>query len=239
MKIQAHRGASKERPENTMAAFRRAVDLQADGIELDVHKVRDGALIVSHDASMLRCMGEEKNIYDLTGEQIRAYSAGKKFSPRYEAERAPYLTEVLELVRETSLFLNIEIKAEHLLTGIELDVMQLLRRYDMQKRSIISSYRHDILREIKRCDSGFRVGALYDDMRGTDPVQYAVFYEFDAIHPYFPTVEETLVSRCHAQGIQVNPFTVDRPEDIRHMMQIGVDSVITNDVAIAKRVLQK
>lgn len=234
-RIQAHRGASAERPENTMAAFRRAVELGADGIELDVHLLRDGVLAVHHDAVLGRCeTGLEGSIYHYTMEELRTADAGGKFDGSYAGERIPDFQEVLELLAPTSLVLNVEIKAgTGFLTEVGEKTVQLLREYGMEKRCILSSFNHAVLLDIKQKHPDLPVGALYSEDYGLDMVDYARRYGFDALHSDYRLVDANLVERAHAAGIAVNVWTVDAPADIRRMFQIGVDTVISNDPAQA------
>lgn len=235
MKIQAHRGASCERPENTLSAFRRAVKLGADGIELDVHKVADGSIIVFHDTNLKRCIGVDRNIYELTGEQIRAYNFRAVYGSSYKHEHVPYLFEVLNLLSDKDIFINVEIKANSTDSQIEFDVLQILYDYRIESRCMISSFNHDILKSIKKIDSAIKVGALYHSAYTWSPAQYAVEHGFDAMHPQFESITPEMVAECHTKGILVNAYTVDRPSDMKRMMEYGVDSIITNDVAIAKK----
>ena len=110
-RIHAHRGASAERPENTMAAFRRAKEMNAYGIEMDVHLLNDGTLAVHHDTDLGRCDNAEGRITSFDYNTIRSFSVGEKFSSEYKDEKIPYFTELLEFLQENPIFLNCEIKS--------------------------------------------------------------------------------------------------------------------------------
>ncbi len=109
--IEAHRGDSSNAPENTLAAFKAAIDLRAPWIELDVHPTRDGALVVIHDDTVERTTGAAGAVCDLGLAEIQKLDAGSWFSPRFAGERIPQLAEVFELVAPSATRLNIEIKA--------------------------------------------------------------------------------------------------------------------------------
>ncbi|MDF2821040.1 MAG: glpQ [Clostridiales bacterium] len=231
VKILAHRGASKERPENTMSAFKRAAEVGADGIELDVHLLCDGSLVVHHDSKLGRCENVKGNIYDFSKENIKSFSVGDWFSRKYEKEFIPYFIEVLEFLKGNNLFLNVEIKSDGIfMNNIADEVVSLLEKYNMINRCIISSFNHFILKEIKEKYPRYRVGILYSDSFCYDVVDYCKAHKFDAIHPNFREVDKNLVKLCHANGILVNVWTVDSYGDFLRMKEYGVDTVITNDV---------
>ena len=239
-KIQAHRGASKERPENTLAAFKRAIELNADGIELDVHLLKDGTLAVHHDGNLGRCEEPLNSIYDYDSQSIKSFSVGNKFDKRFKEERIPLLEEVLELLSGSTVLLNVEIKSENgFITDIQDRVVKLLNKYNMSMRSIISSFNHFILADIKDKYPEYKVGILYGVPYYRDIISYCRKFNFDAVHPHFGGIDEKFVSDCHKNGIMVNAWTVDTPLDIARISAYGVDYIITNDVAAAKDTINK
>ena len=238
VKIQAHRGASKIRPENTLCAFQKAIDLHADGIELDVYLISDGSLVVHHDTQLKRCGGDGQNIYDMDADSLRGIDVGAYFGSAYKHERIPFLREVLELLRGTDLLLNVEIKkAVDFLTPVVEKVVGLMDEYQMRERCILSSFHHDLLAEIKQTHPDYRVGALYSEPpRGLDIVSYCKQYGFDAIHPWHQRLSGQLVEACHQNGIAVNAWTADDPDAIERLLSLSVDTIITNDVETAMQV---
>lgn len=232
--IQAHRGASKERPENTMAAFRRAEELHADGIEMDVHLLPDGSLAVHHDDQLGRTVNGTGSIYGYTFAQLRELSAGAGFSPAYRDERVPSFRELLEFLKGNDLVLNVEIKTNTgFLTGVEDAVVDMLREYRMEGRCIISSFNHFVLANIKKRAPELPVGALYGFTLGKDMAEYAAANGFNALHADYHLVDRALVEKAHSLGIAVNVWTVDQPADIRRMLELHVDNIISNDAALA------
>lgn len=239
VKIQAHRGASKERPENTMSAFKHALKLDADGIELDVHMLHDGSLVVHHDAVLGRCENAQGSIYDYTKDNIKSFSVGAKFSKEYKSEVTAFFYEVLDFLKGNDMFLNVEIKAEGgFVSHVGDEVVKLLYDYNMADRCIISSFNHYILKDIKYWHPKYKVGILYGDAGGYDVIAYCKRYKFDAIHPHYNSVNKELVELCHKNNILVNVWTVDLPADISKMIELGADTIITNDVASAKKINQ-
>lgn len=237
-KIHAHRGASKERPENTMAAFRRAKEMNAYGIEMDVHLLNDGTLVVHHDGDLGRCDNAEGRITEFDKDSIRSFSAGEKFSPEYKDEKIPYFSELLEYLQQNPMFLNCEIKAlEENVDKVAVPVLEMLEKYNMADKCIISCFAADVLDEIKQKYPQYKVGWLTDGKM--ERLDYCIEHHFDAVHPYFPEITPEYVKYAHDHNILVNVWTVDEAEDIRRMKECGVDVVISNDVATAQEVLGK
>ncbi len=232
--ITAHRGASNQAPENTMPAFRRALELGADGIELDVHMSADGRLVVIHDETVDRTSNGKGLVKDKTLAELKELDFGSWFSEGFRGEKIPELEDVLELLSDRDVLLNIEIKNGPVFyPGIETAVADALQKYGMTDRTIISSFNHYTLVEIRRYNPGIRTAPLY--MAGLyKPWDYARSIGASAIHPLFYNIVPEVVKGCRENNISVNPFTVDRPEHIRAVAEAGVDGIITNvpDVAI-------
>lgn len=224
----AHRGASAYAPENTMAAFSKALSLGAGGIELDVQLSRDGHVVVIHDEKVDRTSNGKGWIKDLTLEELKKLDFGSWFSPEFRNERIPALEQVMELLESWDGLLNIEIKSGPVLyQGLEEKVIGLTRKCDMAERVIISSFNHYSLVEVKRLAPEMKTGILY--MEGlVEPWEYAKRINANAIHPLFYNIIPELMEGCKKHGIAVNPFTVDQPDMIRNMAAAGVDGIITN-----------
>src|SRR5690606_20002442 len=155
--IIAHRGASDQAPETTMAAFRRALDIGADGIELDVHMSADGRLVVIHDETVDRTSNGKGLVKDKTLAELKELDFGSWFSEGFRGEKIPELEDVLELLSDRDVLLNIEIKNGPVFyPGIETAVADALQKYGMTDRTIISSFNHYTLVEIRRYDPGIR-----------------------------------------------------------------------------------
>ena len=233
-RIQAHRGASCERPENTLSAFRRAIELGAGGIELDVHLLPDGELVVHHDDRLGRCEPEaEGSLYHNTADQLARINAGGRFSPQW-TDGISRFSEVLDLIAPSGLYLNVEIKANTgFLNDIAARTIAMLRDYGMEGRSIISSFNHFVLKQVRQLAPEMPTGVLYSDTYGQDMVAYACRHGFQALPGDYHLVVERVVTAAHAAGLEVNVWTVDEPEDIRHQLSLGVDNLISNNPALA------
>lgn len=237
-RIFAHRGASADFPENTMAAFREAIRQGAEGIELDVHMTRDGRVVVMHDETLRRTTGEEGRIIDHTYDQLRRFNAKYHFD-NVEFEPIPLLEEVLELVADTRLELNIELKNTFIqYEGIEETVARLVRNYAMEGRVVISSFNHYSLVAMHRVAPELKTAILYTAAL-VDPWEYAKRIGSHGLHPHFLSVRPFIVEGAHKAGIAVRPYTVDHPDEMRRLIQCGCDAIITNKPALLKRVREE
>ncbi len=237
--IIAHRGASKQAPENTMAAFRRALELGADGIELDVHLTSDGYLAVIHDEMLDRTSNGKGLVRDRTLAELKELDFGSWFSKDFSGERIPELNEVLRLLSDWDGLLNIEIKNGPVFyPGIEKAVADAVRKYKRLNRTIISSFNHYSLVDIRKYEPGIKTAPLY--MAGIyQPWEYARSIGASAIHPLFYNIVPEVMLGCKQNNIMVNPFTVDQPEHIKAMAAAGVDGIITDVPDIALKIVKE
>lgn len=226
-RIVAHRGASLVRPENTLAAFAAALDMGADGIELDLQMTRDGELVVLHDETLDRTTTGKGYLQAHTAEEVRGCDAGSWFSPRFGGEKVPFLWEVLELVRGKGILLNIELKNGIVpYRGMEEKLISLLADYPEQE-VLVSSFNHYSLKLIKQLQPGMQCGALY--VAGfLEPWRYAAHWGFEALHPIYLNIIPELLTGCRQAGIRLFPWTVDDNETLGRLAASGVDGIITN-----------
>lgn len=226
--VWAHRGASGAYPENTLLAFEKAIEMGADGIELDVHMTRDGVVVVAHDEAVDRASDGTGRIIDQDFVGLRRLDFSR-VKPGQAPQRIPTLGEVLELLRPTHLSLNIELKTGIVLyEGIEALTLKEVKAAGMGERTIYSSFNHYALKTVQAIDPVARIGLLYQEPL-IDPWRYAAYAGASAIHPYYPTLQVPgLVAACRGAGIAVHPWTVDEPAHLAWMFQLGVDAVITN-----------
>lgn len=237
--IIAHRGASKQAPENTMAAFRKALELGAGGIELDVHLSSDGHLVVTHDEKVDRTSNGKGLVRDKSLAELRLLDFGSWFSTEFKDEKIPELKEVLKLVAGWDGLLNIEIKNGPIFyPGIEKAVADEVEKYKLTNRTIISSFNHYSLVEIRKINPEIKTAPLY--MAGLyEPWEYAKRMGACAIHPLFYSIVPEVMMGCKLSGIKVNPYTVDQPEYIKAMVTAGVDGIITNVPDIALNIVRE
>jgi glycerophosphoryl diester phosphodiesterase len=239
----AHRGDSTRAPENTLDAFRRAVEAGAGGLELDVHLTRDGQVVVIHDPTLERTTGGSGSLATTTLEALRAMDAGYGFSLdeghtypyRGKGLRVPTLAEVLEEFPDAAI--NIDIKEiQH---GDEAAVLEVLRRADAEERTLVASKYHAAVRRVRKLSGGRvstgaskrEVGTFYllSKLRleglltpDYDALQVPVYYGRLAL------VTRRFVEAAHARGVRVDAWTVNDPAEMHRLLDLGVDVVMTD-----------
>lgn len=231
-KIWAHRGASAHAPENTLPAFALAQQLGADGIELDVQLSKDGVPVVIHDERIDRVSDGVGSVRDYTLEELRGFNMNKQF-PAYGRLVIPTLSDVYDLVKESDMMINLELKNSVVFyEGLEETVLDLARKKGLEDRIIYSSFNHYSMRKMKSLLPSARVAFLYADGI-LDAAEYARQNGAFAIHPSLKNMEYPdvdVVRECHGRNVRVHVWTVNEEPDIERMKDIGVDAVITNYV---------
>lgn len=235
----AHRGASAYAPENTMASFKKALEIGAGGIELDVQLSRDGHLVVIHDEMLDRTSNGKGWVKDKSLEELKSLDFGSWHSAGCAGEKIPLLEEVMELLKDKDILLDIEIKSGVVLyQGIEEKTADMIMKYNMADRVIVSSFNHYSLAWLKKIQPVIKTGILY--VAGLyEPWKYAASVGACAIHPLFYNIHPEIMTGCKQNGILVNPYTVDQPEMIQKVALAGVDGIITNVPDTALKVLDE
>ncbi|MCL6457692.1 MAG: glycerophosphodiester phosphodiesterase [Gorillibacterium sp.] len=236
--IYAHRGASGDAPENTMAAFRLAVQQGADGIELDIQMSRDGQLVVIHDESLDRTTNGKGLVTHYTSAELQRLDASHRFE-QYRGESLPLLQEVLAYLAPTSLELNIELKNGLILyEGMEEKAIRLVKEYAMENRVVFSSFNHYSLVKLASLAPEIERGILYGEGL-YEPWNYAGSIQALALHAHYYSVYPEIVAGAHAAGSKIRPWTVNEDADLRRMIALGVDAVITNYPARMKAIQEE
>lgn len=152
-KVIAHRGASAYAPENTMTAFEKAIELGAQGLELDVQLSSDGKLVVIHDEKLDRTSNAKGWVKDKTLDELKSLDFGSWFSKAFAGEKIPLLDEVMELISAWDGILNIEIKSGVVIyPDIEQKVAAAISKFNMHDRIIVSSFNHYSLVNLRKID---------------------------------------------------------------------------------------
>lgn len=226
----AHRGASALAPENTLAAFRLALEQGCDGIELDIHRTRDGHLVVIHDHALGRTAAGRGLIRDLPLAVVKQADAGAWKGPRFAGERVPTLDETLALLLPAGILVFIELKAGSFhYPGIEADLLALLQRHDAVERVQVSSFDHWALKRLRELAPRLPLGMLYEG-NPLDPIGMARAIGATAIHPGWHFVSPDLVTAAHAAGLHVNVWTVNDPAVARQLQAAGVDGIMSDSL---------
>jgi len=231
----AHRGASGEAPENTLAAFDLALRQGAGGIELDVHLSSDGIAMVIHDPRLSRTTSGRGWVSEHRAGALRGLDAGSWFNRRfpdkareqYVGVKIPLLSEMLAWVRRHKVLAFVEIKPgrqSHL--GIEAKVLDDIERAGVRRLVTIISFHTASLRRVRQLDPRIPMGL--DVSRSLLAIRRVTSLAGNAILPHWAIATRRFIRRAHRQSLSVLPWTVDEPLRMERKIAEGVDGIITN-----------
>lgn len=227
--VWGHRGASAYAPENTLPAFDLARRMGAAGVELDVQLTADGRLVCIHDETLERTTTGTGPVGARTLDELRTLEASNGMAG-FDGVRIPTLDEVFELLAGTGLVVNVELKNSRVpYEGLEQAVLALVAEAGMTDRVVLSTFNHISLRTLHDLGAQPPTAMLFGEPLFR-PWRYAHKLHVTGINPpheYLRYVPST-VRKAHAAGLTVNPWTVNRPDDMRRMIDLGVDAIITN-----------
>jgi len=229
----AHRGASAYMPENTIVAFEKAIILGADAMELDVRLSKDKNLVVIHDDSVDRTTDGKGLVSELTLKELKELDAGSWFSKEFSGERIPTIEEVFKKFANRIRFC-IEIKA----LGVEETLVNLIKKYRIVKKTIITSFKYAGIKRIKALDPEIEVGFL------TQSVNNAIINDIFLIKAEricLPAayINSEIVQLIHGNNLKLQAFAVRPDEEIDRMVCLGIDAMTVNDPARLKDALFK
>ena len=236
----AHRGASSAAPPNTLSAVRKAYELGADGIEFDVRLSRDGVPVVIHDATIALPAGERVRVADLTLEGLKAIDVGSKFGPAHQGEQIPTLEELLTHARGR-LLLNLELKSTAILdTRLARAAAAEVQRVGLGSEMLVSSFNPFALLQTKRVAPHIPLGLLGSRAFPRPPLLslLGLLLTVKAVHPEHTTVDPLCVTRARRRGMRVHTWTVDDPAEMRRLIDLGVNGIITNVPDVLGELLQ-
>jgi glycerophosphoryl diester phosphodiesterase len=238
--IFAHRGASAQAPENTLAAFELALRHEADAIELDVKLCADGQVVVLHDQTVERTTDKQGDIRYMTLAALKELDAGSFFDIAFRNERIPTLEQVLVSFGHKT-FINIEL-TNYASPNDDLPerVVELVKRYRLEKQILFSSFNPRALRAVMQLLPEVPIGLLaLPGRRGWWARSWLgrMLVPYEALHPNIQDVNTRLVKSTHQRGHRINVYTVNQPEDMQRLFNLGVDGIFTDDPRLARQVL--
>lgn len=249
--VHGHRGARAVRPENTLPAFRYALERGVDVLELDMAVTSDGVVVISHDPHLLRtiCQGPEGGetaIHKLTFAQVRQWDCGALQNPDFPKQqpvpgtKVPTLDEVFDLAAANSVQFNIETKIDPKSPDLAPDpatfarlVVDLVRKHGLEKRVMVQSFDFRTLKEVRKLAPEIRLSALYS---GAPRSFVEIAQEAggggksaEIVSPQLKLVTREEVQAAHRAGIQVVPWTANTPGAWRQLADAQVDAIISDD----------
>lgn len=242
--VLAHRGANKVAPQNTLPAFQKAIDFNADGLETDVHLSADGHIVICHNYTIDETSNGVGRIDEMTLAQLKSYDFSSYFSKEFKGVSLPTLPELLDLTRNMKL-INIEIKPPQKDCDLVKKVVETIHEYGIAGNTIVSCFDPECIRLVKEMDSDVKTGLLYeDDELGNEIMTFGVAryckqLNADAAHPHRKLITHKDVIELHNLGIAVNPWTVNMEEEIIRFVNWGCDALISDVPDYCLRVLEE
>ena len=226
MLVIAHRGASGHAPENTLAAFKRAVGLGATFIETDLQLTRDSRFVAMHDGTVNRTTNGQGKVHDMTMAELRRLDAGSWFGSEFAGERIPTLDEILEFSKKHDVVFYLELKpggswgGEHALVGA-------LRESGEIPRAVVISFDADILARLRQIEPTLMTGLLYDGQI-EEPLKKALEVGARQLAVRSDLVTPALLKDARERDLQVVCWTVNHPAHIRMLMAAGLDGIMSD-----------
>ena len=239
MLVIAHRGASGHAPENTLAAFRRAIALGAAFIETDLQLSRDSRFVAIHDDTVNRTTNGQGKVHDLSLADLRRLDAGSWFGSEFAGERIPTLEEILEFSKKHDVVFYLELKpsgswgGEHALIGA-------LRESGEIARTVVISFDAGILGALRRIEPTLMTGLLFDGQIDK-PLERAVEIGARQLAVRSDLVTPALLTEARKKDLQVVCWTVNQPAHMRLLIEAGVDGIMSDypDRLVASRTKEK
>lgn len=244
MNIYAHRGNSGFFPENTLLSFKESLDLDIYGIELDVHKTKDGVIVVNHDETVERNFNGKGYIKKLTFDQIRSLDNNNQEFESNSQCKIPTLEEVLTLIKDTDFVLNIELKNNKVrYKNLEKDVIQMVKDFNMEDRVILSSFNARSLKKCNKIDPSIKTGYLinantFKRKSFKKILKTCIDYKCTYIHPSVDLVNKEFVEESQKRGLLVQVYTVNSITIMRKLIKLKVDGVFTNYPKIIRSIIE-
>lgn len=226
MWVVAHRGASGHAPENTLASFKKAVELGARFIETDLQLSRDARFVAIHDATLDRTTNGHGSVYNFTLSELRQLDAGSWFSSEFAGQRLPTMEEILRFAREHDVVFYLELKpcpawgAEHALVGA-------LRDAGEAARIVVMSFDGSTIAAVRRLEPNVMTGLLMD-VAVPGAVEHAVAVGARQLALHGSLVTPELLTQAKRRDIQVVVWTINHPAHMQALIEAGVDGIITD-----------
>ena len=226
MLVIAHRGASGYAPENTLAAFRRAIAMGATFIETDLQLSRDARFVAIHDATVNRTTNGQGKVHDLTLADLRKLDAGSWFGSEFAGERIPTLEEILEFAKKHDVVFYLELKPGGSWGG-EHALISALRESGEIARTVVISFDPEILISVRNIEPTLMTGFLFDG-KISDPLEKTIEIGARQIAVRGDLVSPRLLKEARARDLQLVCWTVNHPGHMRLLAEAGVDGIMSD-----------
>ena len=250
IEIIAHRGANNWAPENTISAIKKALELGADAIEVDVHLTKDNQLIIIHDEVLERTTNGTGNVADHTLVDLKQLDAGSWFSEDFKGEQLPTLQEVLKLINNKAMCL-IELKWSKgkPYVGIEEKVANEILRQNAVEWVIVQSFESSYLKQMNEYNPEIHLAKL---LTGSWQLPIPFYYDYkfhwgaytpphyiEQVNFYYKRATPTFINHLHKNGIKAGVFTLNSKSDMIKQGNMHIDCIITNDVELSQQIIKQ
>jgi glycerophosphoryl diester phosphodiesterase len=240
----AHRGISGRYPENTLLAFQRAIEAGTDWIETDVQTSTDDVVFISHDGTADRCTNGHGLFKDMSIAQVKELDAGSYMGAQFAGERIPTLEEALDFIDER-VRLCIEIKghttADNLRTAWE--TVSILKKRNYLQHVVVSSFNHEALRAVKTWEPLIATSLDPEPQDGSltpwELCQQVLAYNINAMQHTYQKITPELIEEAHHHGFSLWAWTVNDPDDMRHVVELGVDAIMTDYADVLRGIVDE
>jgi glycerophosphoryl diester phosphodiesterase len=237
--IFAHRGSSAYAPENTLAAFKLAIQHDADAIEFDTKLTRDGQVVVIHDQTVDRTTGASGRVGDLSLDEIRKLDAGSHFDIAFRGEPIPTLRDVFATIGDR-IFYNIELtNYASVNDALPEKVAELVRIYNLASKILFSSFNPIALIRVRRIAPEIPIALLAGSGRRGRLARswLGTLIAYRALHIELGDASPVLIEKTHRRGYRINVYTVNSKDDMLTLFNMGVDGIFTDDPVLARQAL--
>ena len=233
----AHRGFKGKYPENTLLSFKKAIEVGADGIEFDVQFTKDNEVVIIHDETLERTTDGVGYVKDYTLNEIKTFNASKCFEKEFGFNAIPTLEEYFIMVGNEDIISNIELKNSIFpYEGMEKKVCDLISRYNMESKVIISSFNHHSIMKVKEINKNIECGLLVASCI-VNPGEYVKNLGIENFHPAAYGLTKDEVSTIQSYGIKVNAWLGNIDVDFSDLITTGVDAIISDYPDVIKKLL--
>lgn len=227
-----HKGASLITPENTIRAFQKAIDLEADLIEFDIHLSKDGEIVIIHDINTLNTSGYNGLVRNMTLNELKQLDFG-------EGEKIPTILELIDIAKG-KIGLIFEIKAQ----GITEKLAKIISKEALISQSIISSFSFKELMNFQKHEPNVKIGLLLSEALKSKRIikkriQKAIINQFYSIHPHYNIIDNDIIEFCHENNLKIFAWTVNDEKDMKNLVKMGIDGIMTDDIQLLKKIIKK
>lgn len=230
--ITAHRGSSLHYPENTLTSIEKAIEESADYVEIDVRLTKDNKVVLFHDNTLKRVNGSDKSIEHMTLEDVKKVDNGSYKNRKYDYENIPTLEEVFKNFKGKIKF-NIELKMNNKeCYELAKEVSRLIKEYSMSQYVVVSSFNQLTIEKFKRDNKNIKTGYII-----SHPMDNIEELQCDFISVKYNLLSKELVEEIHKNNKEIYAWTINDEENVRKIIKLGVENIITDDVNLVKSTL--